>query len=68
MAHETLCSFLEGLDYAVTRSAYGRPTAFEALSGSGGRLVNLMPSMTASQGLVTRVATTSLPLAPWQLF
>lgn len=40
MAHGTLCSFLEGLGYQVTRSAYGRPTAFEVLSGSGGRLVN----------------------------
>ncbi|KFY81853.1 hypothetical protein V500_11024 [Pseudogymnoascus sp. VKM F-4518 (FW-2643)] len=40
MAHETLCSFLEEQGYAVTRSAYGRPTAFEVLSGSGGRLVN----------------------------
>lgn len=40
MAHDTLCSFLEELGYTVTRSAYGRPTAFEALSGSGGRLVN----------------------------
>ncbi|OBT54901.1 hypothetical protein VE04_04534 [Pseudogymnoascus sp. 24MN13] len=40
MAHDTLCSFLEEQGYAVTRSAYGRPTAFEVLSGSGGRLVN----------------------------
>ncbi len=40
MAHDTLCSFLEELGYAVKRSAYGRPTAFEVLSGSGGRLVN----------------------------
>jgi metal-dependent amidase/aminoacylase/carboxypeptidase family protein len=40
IAHDTLCSFLEGLGYNVTRSAYGRPTAFEVLSGSGGRLVN----------------------------
>jgi metal-dependent amidase/aminoacylase/carboxypeptidase family protein len=40
MAHDTLCSFLEELGYDVKRSAYGRPTAFEALSGSGGRLVN----------------------------
>lgn len=40
IAHDTLCSFLEELGYNVTRSAYGRPTAFEVLSGSGGRLVN----------------------------
>lgn len=40
MAHGTLCSFLEELGYTVTRLAYGIPTAFEVLSGSGGRLVN----------------------------
>lgn len=39
-AHNTICSFMEELGYTVTRSAYGIPTAFEVLSGSGGRLVN----------------------------
>lgn len=31
---------MESLGYTVTRHAYGLPTAFEVLSGSGGRLVN----------------------------
>ncbi|KZZ90288.1 Amidohydrolase [Ascosphaera apis ARSEF 7405] len=39
-SHDTICDFMESLGYTVTRHAYGLPTAFEVLSGSGGRLVN----------------------------
>ncbi|CAI7596131.1 unnamed protein product [Penicillium manginii] len=39
-AHDTICDFLEKQGFAVTRHAYGLDTSFEALSGSGGRLIN----------------------------
>ncbi|KAL6253120.1 hypothetical protein RBB50_000841 [Rhinocladiella similis] len=39
-AHDTICDFLEAQGFTVTRHAYGIETAFEARSGSGGRLVN----------------------------
>lgn len=38
-AHDTICDFLETQGFSVTRHAYGIPTAFEAKSGQGGRLV-----------------------------
>ncbi|KAI1620705.1 amidohydrolase [Exophiala viscosa] len=38
-AHDTICDFLEKQGFSVTRHAYGIPTAFEARSGQGGRLV-----------------------------
>lgn len=40
IAHDTLCDFLEGQGFEVTRHAYGLDTSFEVLVGSGGRLVN----------------------------
>lgn len=39
IAHDTICDFLEKQGFSVTRHAYGIPTAFEAQSGHGGRLV-----------------------------
>ncbi|KAL3490994.1 hypothetical protein BJX62DRAFT_251589 [Aspergillus germanicus] len=39
-AHDTICTFLEKHGFAVTRHAYGLATSFEALSGSGGPLIN----------------------------
>ncbi|KAJ5321193.1 hypothetical protein N7476_004195 [Penicillium atrosanguineum] len=39
-AHDAICDFLEGLGYQVMRHAYGLETAFEAISGKGGRTVN----------------------------
>ncbi|KAJ5657297.1 uncharacterized protein N7484_000946 [Penicillium longicatenatum] len=39
-AHDTICDFLEQQGFTVTRHAYGLDTSFEALSGSGGRLIN----------------------------
>ncbi|KAL4783346.1 hypothetical protein BJX76DRAFT_348658 [Aspergillus varians] len=38
--HDTICDFLEKQGFTVTRHAYGLPTSFEALSGTGGRLIN----------------------------
>ena len=35
-AHDLLCDVLESDGFAVTRGAYGLPTAFEARAGSGG--------------------------------
>lgn len=40
IAHDTLCDYLEEQGYKVTRHAYGIDTAFEAVYGEGGRLVN----------------------------
>lgn len=40
-AHDTLCDFLEECGFKVTRHAYGLETAFEALYGQGGRLINI---------------------------
>lgn len=39
-AHDKICDFLEQQGFSVTRHAYGIDTSFEALSGSGGRLIN----------------------------
>ncbi|KAL3248681.1 hypothetical protein ABHI18_011927 [Aspergillus niger] len=39
-AHDTICDFLEKQGFTVTRHAYGLDTSFEAISGSGGRLIN----------------------------
>ncbi|KAL4876162.1 hypothetical protein BJY04DRAFT_231977 [Aspergillus karnatakaensis] len=39
-AHDAICAFLEDRGFTVTRHAYGLATSFEALSGTGGRLVN----------------------------
>ncbi|PWY95427.1 amidohydrolase [Aspergillus sclerotioniger CBS 115572] len=39
-AHDTICGFLENQGFTVTRHAYGLDTSFEAISGSGGRLIN----------------------------
>ncbi|KAJ5813223.1 hypothetical protein N7447_010246 [Penicillium robsamsonii] len=39
-AHDTICDFLEGQGFTVTRHAYGLDTSFEVLSGTGGRLIN----------------------------
>ncbi|KAJ6003335.1 hypothetical protein N7451_005882 [Penicillium sp. IBT 35674x] len=39
-AHDTICDFLEQQGFTVTRHAYGLDTSFEAISGSGGRLIN----------------------------
>ncbi|CZR53398.1 related to metal-dependent amidase/aminoacylase/carboxypeptidase [Phialocephala subalpina] len=41
IAHDTLCSFLEQQGFSVTRRAYGVETAFEVLSGEGGRLISI---------------------------
>ncbi|KAM0240810.1 hypothetical protein ACHAP5_007845 [Fusarium lateritium] len=39
-AHDAICHLLEELGYKVRRHAYGLETAFEVISGSGGRIVN----------------------------
>ncbi|KAL4941181.1 hypothetical protein BDV06DRAFT_212848 [Aspergillus oleicola] len=39
-AHDAICAFLEAHGHTVTRHAYGLRTSFEALSGTGGRLIN----------------------------
>ncbi|KAF7596896.1 hypothetical protein BBP40_011941 [Aspergillus hancockii] len=39
-AHDAICNFLETQGFSVTRHAYGLDTSFEAISGSGGRLIN----------------------------
>ncbi|KAJ5669058.1 hypothetical protein N7462_010128 [Penicillium macrosclerotiorum] len=41
IAHDTICDFLEKLGFKVTRNAFGVKTAFEALSGEGGRLISI---------------------------
>ncbi|OGE52119.1 hypothetical protein PENARI_c011G01976 [Penicillium arizonense] len=40
LAHNAICDFLDAQGFSVTRHAYGLDTSFEALSGSGGRLIN----------------------------
>ncbi|KAL3484947.1 hypothetical protein BJX62DRAFT_243459 [Aspergillus germanicus] len=51
IAHDTLCSFLEGLGFDVTRGAYGVETAFEVRSGEGGRLVSIDAEYDALPGI-----------------
>lgn len=41
IAHDSICDFLEHQGFKVTRQAYGVDTAFEALSGEGGRLISI---------------------------
>jgi metal-dependent amidase/aminoacylase/carboxypeptidase family protein len=41
IAHDTICDFLEKQGYTVTRKAYGVETAFEVVSGEGGRLISI---------------------------
>ncbi|KAJ5313161.1 uncharacterized protein N7443_000045 [Penicillium atrosanguineum] len=50
-AHDTICNFLEKQGFTVTRHAYGLDTSFEALSGSGGRLVNFNAEYDALPGI-----------------
>ena len=41
IAHDTICDFLEEQGFFVTRKAYGVETAFEAITGEGGRLISI---------------------------
>ncbi|KAJ5965213.1 uncharacterized protein N7479_005089 [Penicillium vulpinum] len=50
-AHDTICDFLEGQGFTVTRHAYGLDTSFEALSGTGGRLINFNAEYDALPGM-----------------
>jgi metal-dependent amidase/aminoacylase/carboxypeptidase family protein len=50
-AHDTICTFLEKRGFAVTRHAYGLATSFEALSGSGGPLINFNAEYDALPGI-----------------
>ncbi|KAJ5184053.1 hypothetical protein N7492_001669 [Penicillium capsulatum] len=50
-AHDTICDFLEQQGFTVTRHAYGLETSFEALSGSGGRLINFNAEYDALPGI-----------------
>ncbi|EYE90974.1 M20 family metallopeptidase [Aspergillus ruber CBS 135680] len=50
-AHDTICDFLEKQGFTVTRHAYGLETAFEATTGSGGRLVNFNAEYDALPGI-----------------
>ncbi|KAJ5159383.1 uncharacterized protein N7482_006387 [Penicillium canariense] len=50
-AHDTICEFLEKQGFTVTRHAYGLDTSFEALSGSGGRLINFNAEYDALPGI-----------------
>lgn len=50
-AHDTICDFLEAHGFSVTRHAYGVDTAFEAVSGSGGRNVNFNAEYDALPGI-----------------
>lgn len=50
-AHDAICDFLESLGFQVTRHAYAIETAFEATSGSGGRLINFNAEYDALPGI-----------------
>lgn len=50
-AHDLICDFLEKQGFTVTRHAYGLDTAFEATSGSGGRLINFNAEYDALPGI-----------------
>lgn len=51
-AHETICAFLEKYTtIPVTRKAYGLATAFDAMSGSGGRCINFNAEYDALPGI-----------------
>ncbi|KAF7519049.1 hypothetical protein PCG10_010417 [Penicillium crustosum] len=50
-AHDTICDFLEEQGFAVTRHAYGLDTSFEAVVGTGGRLINFNAEYDALPGI-----------------
>lgn len=50
-AHDSICDFIENLGHKVTRHAYGLQTAFEIISGSGGRTVNFNAEYDALPGI-----------------
>ncbi|KAF7537547.1 hypothetical protein G7Z17_g12825 [Cylindrodendrum hubeiense] len=50
-AHDAICDFLEELGYQVTRHAYSLKTAFEVISGNGGRTVNFNAEYDALPGM-----------------
>lgn len=50
-AHDAICSLLEELGYQVKRHAYGLETAFEVVSGNGGRTVNFNAEFDALPGI-----------------
>lgn len=51
-AHETICAFLEEhIASPVARRAYGLATAFEAVSGPGGRCINFNAEYDALPGI-----------------
>ncbi|PYH85663.1 amidohydrolase [Aspergillus uvarum CBS 121591] len=50
-AHDVICDFLEKQGFTVTRHAYGLDTSFEAISGSGGRLINFNAEYDALPGI-----------------
>ncbi|KAJ5628210.1 hypothetical protein N7490_010438 [Penicillium lividum] len=51
IAHDTLCDYLEGLGFEVTRKAFGVETAFEVLYGQGGRLISIDAEYDALPGV-----------------
>ncbi|CAG8901304.1 unnamed protein product [Penicillium egyptiacum] len=68
-AHDTICDFLEGQGFTLTRHAYGLDTSFEALSGTGGRLINSNAEYDALPGIGhacghNLIATSSIPAFP----
>ncbi|EYE91272.1 M20 family metallopeptidase [Aspergillus ruber CBS 135680] len=50
-AHDVICDYLEEQGCKVTRHAYGLATSFEAISGSGGRLINFNAEYDALPGI-----------------
>ena len=50
-AHDVLADLLEGAGLAVTRGAYGLPTAFEAVAGTGGPRIAVMCEYDALPGI-----------------
>lgn len=49
-SHDAICDFLEENGFKVTRHAYGMETAFEAIYGQGGRMVNFNAEYDALPG------------------
>lgn len=50
-AHDVLTEILEGAGMAVTRGAYGLPTAFEAVAGSSGPRIAVLSEYDALPGI-----------------
>ena len=60
-----LAEYLDGKGFTVTMGAYGLPTAFEAVYGSGGPSIGIIAEYALYPALAMPAGTISLPRRRW---